>query len=186
LITNCILKITFHVLKISRIENYIGEKEKEIILNTFVYSNFMYCPLAWHFCPKLSQTKIEKIQHRCLQLITNDYESDNKHLLEKTEKPTMEIRRLRTLAIEIFNTLNNLNPNFMKSIFNFSQHCTHRKHDIFVHHRKTASYGDKSLKALGPHIWNSLPEEIKATASLPYYPIPIPFYQKLVCPKMYM
>ena len=25
-------------------------KEKEIILlNTFVYSNFQYCPLEWHF-----------------------------------------------------------------------------------------------------------------------------------------
>ena len=48
----------------------------------------------------------------------------------------MEIRRLRTLALEIFKTLNNLNPTFMKNIFNFSPHCTHRKHDIFVHPRK--------------------------------------------------
>ena len=45
----------------------------------------MYCLLAWHFCPKSSQNKIEKIQHRCLQLLTNDYDSDYKQLLEKTE-----------------------------------------------------------------------------------------------------
>ena len=31
---------------ISRIQNYLGEKEKKLIVNTFVYSNFMYCPLA--------------------------------------------------------------------------------------------------------------------------------------------
>ena len=93
----------------------------------------MYCPLAWHFCPKSSQNKIEKIQHRCLQLLTNDYDSEYKQLLEKTEKPTMEIRRLRNLALEICKTLNDLNPTFMKNIFNFSPHCTHRKYDIFVH-----------------------------------------------------
>ena len=126
----------------------------------------MHCPLAWHFCPKSSQNKIEKIQHSCLQLLTNDYDSDYKQLLEKTEKPTMEIRRLHTLALEIFKTLNDLNPTFMKNIFNFSPQCTHKKHDIFVHRRKTANYGDKSLKSVGPHIWNSLPDEIKATTSL--------------------
>ena len=31
---------------ISRIPRYIGAKEQEIIVNTFVYSHFMHCPLA--------------------------------------------------------------------------------------------------------------------------------------------
>ena len=29
---------------ISRIQRFIGFKEKEILLNSFVYSNFNYCP----------------------------------------------------------------------------------------------------------------------------------------------
>ena len=37
----------------------IGKKEKEIIINTFVNSHFMYCQLALHFCSKSSQNKIE-------------------------------------------------------------------------------------------------------------------------------
>ena len=32
----------------------------------------------------------------------------------------MEIRRLHTLALEVFKTLSELNPNFMKHIINFS------------------------------------------------------------------
>ena len=151
---------------ISRIQNYLGEKEKKLIVNTFVYSNFMYCPLAWHFCFKLSQNMIEKIQYRCLQLLTNDFDSDCKLLLEKTKTPTMETKRIRTIALEIFKTLNDLNPNFMKDIFNFSPHFTHKKHNIFVHPHNTVTYGNKSLKSLGPHIWNSLPEQIKATNSI--------------------
>ena len=126
----------------------------------------MYCPLAWHFCSKASQNKIEKIQYRSLKILSNDYYSDYEFLLEKTENPTMEIRRLRSLALEVFKTLNDLNPNFMKEIFYYLPHSTHRKHDIFVHSRKTAKYSDKSLKTLGPHIWNSLPENIKSETSI--------------------
>ena len=70
---------------ISQIQSYIGKKEKEIITNTFVYSHFMYYPLACHFCSKSSQNKIEKIQYRSLKLITNDYNSNYKFLL-KTSK----------------------------------------------------------------------------------------------------
>ena len=70
---------------------------------------------------------------RSLKLITNNYHNDYKFLLNETGNSTMDIKRLRTLALEIFKTSNNLNPNFMKDIFNFSPYSTHRKHDIFVH-----------------------------------------------------
>ena len=72
----------------------------------------------------------------------------------------MEIKHLRTLATEIFKTLNDINPNYMKEIFCLSPHETHKKYDLFAHRRKT-KYGNHSLRVLGPHIWNSLPEEIK-------------------------
>ena len=91
----------------------------------------MYCPLAWHFCLKFSQNMIEKIQYRCLELLTNDFDSDYKLLHEKTKTPTMETKRIRTIALEIFKTLNDLNPNFMKDIFNFSPHFTHKKTQYF-------------------------------------------------------
>ena len=42
----------------------------------------------------------------------------------------MEIRRMRTLALDIFQILKNLNPNSMKGIFNLPPRSTHRKHDI--------------------------------------------------------
>ena len=52
--------------------------------------------------------------------MTINYNSDYKFLLNETGDSTMEIKRLGTLALEICKTLNNLNPNFMKDIFNIS------------------------------------------------------------------
>ena len=43
--------------------------------------------------------KNRKDPKRCLRIILKDYESDYKNLLGNSNKPTMEIRRLRTLAV---------------------------------------------------------------------------------------
>ena len=54
---------------------------------------------------------------RCLSLTHNDYKSDCKTLLDKSGKESMKIRRIKTLAVETFKTVYELNPNFMKTIF---------------------------------------------------------------------
>ena len=60
-------------------------------------------------------------------------------LLEKTETlPTMETKRIQTVALEIFKTLNNLEQFYeMKDIFNFSSHLKAR-HQVIP---KWAIYG---------------------------------------------
>ena len=65
----------------------------------------------------------------------------------------------------IFKTINDLNPIFMKEIFKSKTNPRVRPNDIIVKPRNTATFGDKSLMALGPKIWNSLPENIKSENS---------------------
>ena len=78
----------------------------------------------------------------------------------------MKIKSLRTLATEIFKTLNDIKPNYMKEVFYLSPHEIHKKYDLLVHSHNTTKYGNHSLRFLGPHIWNSIPEEIKKPSSL--------------------
>ena len=68
---------------LNRLNRYLGFEEKKILINSFIYGNFNYCPLVWHFCSKNSLNKIANIQKRALRFLLNDYESDNKTLLKK-------------------------------------------------------------------------------------------------------
>ena len=61
---------------------------------------------------------------------------------------TMQIKRIKQLAIEIFKTVNNLNPDFMKNIFTSKQNPRVRPHDFLVRSHKTETYSDKSFKNL--------------------------------------
>ena len=48
-----------------------------------------------------------------------------------------ETQRLRSTDYEVFKTLIDLNPNFMKEIFYLSPNLIHRKENIFVHSRNS-------------------------------------------------
>ena len=54
----------------------MGSKEKDIILNSFFYTNYNYCFLVWNFCPAKSLRKIEKIEESGLKIIYDDFDSD--------------------------------------------------------------------------------------------------------------
>ena len=128
----------------------MGKSEKLVIINSFIYANFNYCPLVWHFSTCESIRKIEKIQKRCPRIVLGDYNSDYDVLLRKSGKVTMKIKPLKVLAIEIFKTVNNLNPNYMEDILTPKLHPKVRPNDILVKHHNTITYGTKSLKTLGP------------------------------------
>ena len=81
---------------------------------------------------------MEKIDKRSLTFLSNDYLSSYAELLEKSTSVSMETKRLRTMVYEIFKTLNNLNPVFMKDIFHYSPNVTHKKHNLYIHTQNTA------------------------------------------------
>ena len=56
----------------------------------------------------------------------------------------MEIKRLRNLATEIFKTVSNLNPIFMKNIFPSKENARARPNNIVVKSHNSAPYEDKA------------------------------------------
>ena len=109
----------------------------------------------WHFSTNKSIKKIENIHERYLRLTLNDYKNDNKTLLDKSGKESMKMKYKN----EIFKTVNELNSNFMKTIFTSKTNYRVRLFDLLVKNCNTEKSGSKSLMALGPKIWNALPEK---------------------------
>ena len=62
--------------------------------------------------------------------------------------------------------MNSQNPSFIREIFYQSPYVSHKKQKLFLQSHKTAAFDDKSLKTIGPHIWNSLTEKIKLVTNL--------------------
>ena len=149
-----------------KLQKYMGKSEKEAIINSFILSNFNYCLLGWYFSSCKSIRKIENIQKRCLRIILNDYESDYETLLCNSKNPTVETRRLTTLATAIFQILNETNPPYKNKIFTPKENAKVKQNGIIVTRINTSRYGTLSSRSLGPKKWNSLSSNIKSEASV--------------------
>ena len=54
---------------LQRIAKYLNQNTKKIVFNSFILSNFNYCPLVWHICSIKNAQKVGKIQERGLRII---------------------------------------------------------------------------------------------------------------------
>jgi hypothetical protein len=151
---------------LSREQKFITQNGKKVVIESFVLANFNYCPLVWHFCSSGSMKKLEKIQERALRLLLNDYESSYEILLTNSNKTTLQIRRIKVLATEIFKTINDLNPSYMKEIFELNTRRDTGSKRLIVQSQKSMKYGSYTLRSLGPRIWNKLPSKIRDSNTL--------------------
>ena len=153
-----------------RLNCLLGIDEKKVLVNSFVLSNFNYCPLVWFISSTKSWKKIENLQKRAFRFLLNDYESSYEKLLEKSGKSTINLRSHRSLCLEVFKTVYELNPSFMNDLFQLreSNRPVREKYRLNLNVPKTnqVKFGTKSLRNLAPKIWNSLPPKVKSADNL--------------------
>ncbi len=80
----------------------------------------------------------------------------------------MLIRRSKTIAMEDFKSLHDLNPNFMKEMFNIKElkYSPRDSNIIYQPKFEKVTNSKNKIKYYGSHIWNLLPNEIKETADI--------------------
>ena len=147
--------------------HFIDFYERKALTECFVQSNFNFCPLVWFFTSPKSIRKIESIQERALRLLFQDYTRIYEDILTRNGKNKFSTKLHICLAKEIYKTLNDLNPSYMKEVFmkNCRESSRH-PNDLIKQGFKGITYGQRSLRHLGPELWNKLPEEIKTASSL--------------------
>ena len=98
----------------------------------------------------------------------DDYSSSYKRTLKKYDKCSMDVNRKHKLHIEIFKSLNNLNPSFMKEIFDlrlYSRLVREKyKLNLNVPRKKQVAFG--TLKSLRARIWHNVPYHIKSAKNV--------------------
>ena len=80
-------------------------------------SPFNYCPLVWMFCSKKAFKLLNKTHHKALNARFGNYQTSLEDLLDFSESINIHTQHLRALALEIYKTVNRLNPEIMWDAF---------------------------------------------------------------------
>lgn len=126
--------------------------------------------------------KLEKIQHHAHKFIFKDDTSDYATLLAKANMPSLELSRLRCVAIEVFKVYNGLVPSMhLKNLKKTPTGTTLDRNTIRQGHSRTTKWGLHSFKTFGVHIWNNLQANIRMSTDLRTFKLSIKACFGLAC-----
>ena len=131
-------------------------------------SNFSYCPLIWLFCGKGANNEINRTHKQALRALYRDYEFTFEELLDKDKSMTIHKKNLQRLMVEIYKTVNHLNPAYMWEFF-IKKDVPYnlRSNELFkIPSVNSQRYGISSLSFQGSLLWNALSDEIKLATSI--------------------
>ena len=143
---------------LARIARYLDVNSRKIIYNSFVSCNFNYCPLVWHFCGKVNNSKLEKIHERALKIIYNNYDSSYEELISTSNSTTLLISRIHLILYEVFKSIQKINPPCISDLFKIKEFKYSMRKGIILHQPKkdTTTHGLRSLSYTGAKLWNDL------------------------------
>ena len=116
------------------------------------------------FPVKYHEIKLKICKKKAFCFVLDDYTSSHVLLLEKFGKPCYEPSLRKILLLDVYKTLNSLNPCVMQNLFKLWETNTNLNSDIPVVSQVT--YGTKSLRSFGHKIRNSLPHRVKFSKNL--------------------
>ena len=95
---------------------------------------------------------------RALRFIYEDYNSTYEELLHIAKVPSLQIRRMRTMALECFKILYKLSPPCLNDlvVLKNSKYSFRYSNIVEIPRVKTTTYGKNSFKYTAAVLWNDL------------------------------
>ena len=147
---------------LQRFSNCLDLGARMAIFRCFILSHFSYCNLVWHFCGATNTAKLERLQYRALKFVFQDWNSSYEDLLKKSDLPTLELARKRSIILEVYKAQKGISPSFMRDFFvaKESKYNLRRTNQLCVNHCRTKA-GMKSLSVYGASLWKQLTDDFK-------------------------
>ena len=130
-----------------QLRNLIPLNTKLVLFKTAILPYLTYCQLVWHYCKTSDSRMIERLQ---------DHHANYSELLKRAELPTLSNTRLQDVCTLMYKVKHKLCPAYISNIFN--THSTYyflRQTDFSIPRYNTVTYGEHSLRYLGPKLWEN-------------------------------
>ena len=150
-VSNLCTKAARQLNALARISRHIDETSRYMIYNSFVRSNFSFCPMVWHFCGIMNNEKLERIQERALKIVYGDCSSSYDELSSHAKTHALMVKCLRQMLFEAFKSIRKKNSNCLNDMFEVKEldYALRKNVNVVQPKRKTVIFGLRSVSYLG-------------------------------------
>ena len=150
--------------KVKAFSRYLESQKASLLYNSFILTNFNYCPLIWMFCGKTTNDKVNSVHKQALRALLHDYTSSFEELLHRNEEVTVHEKNLQKLMLEVYRCMTSGKPSFLLEFFNKKvlPYSLRVNNLLQLPNTRTKKYRNESLSFRGSIIWNQLPNQYKA------------------------
>uniref|UniRef100_A0A3B3CU78 Reverse transcriptase domain-containing protein n=1 Tax=Oryzias melastigma TaxID=30732 RepID=A0A3B3CU78_ORYME len=161
----------FHLKNIAKVLPFLTRSSAEILIHAFISSRLDYCNALLTGLPKQSVNKLQLIQNSAARLLTNTRRRAHiTPVLKSLHWLPVSFRIDFKIILLVFKCLNGSGPLYLLDLLSPYEPPRALRSSgsttLIIPRTRTKTYGEASFQCLGPRLWNSLPEDLRACTTV--------------------
>jgi len=149
---------------ISRLRYFLPQHTLNFAYKALILPNFDYCDTIWCFTYQKYIENLVKLQKRCARVITfSDRRAHSEDLFRKLNWISVKDRFKIHAITYIYRSVNSLNANYCRNLFEFVSRFSHRTGDSLKlkFPKISCNFMKNSIFYNGVKMWNELPIDLR-------------------------
>ena len=145
-----------------RITKFTSSFQRKILLNSFIKSQFSYCPLISMFASKELNKMINRIHEKSLRLVLNNHHSTLDEMLDSLNEKTIHQYCIDRLLTKVYVFLNGSSPDIMNDVLQLRKNtCNLRNFLACANDVSRSNCMLNSIIYRANQLWEILPFDLK-------------------------
>uniref|UniRef100_A0A9J8BRN4 Reverse transcriptase domain-containing protein n=1 Tax=Cyprinus carpio carpio TaxID=630221 RepID=A0A9J8BRN4_CYPCA len=164
----------FHLRNIAKLRNMSPVPDAEKLVHAFMTSRLDYCNALLGGCPASSINKLQVVQNAAARVLTRSRKYDHiTPILQSLHWLPINFRISYKILLLTYKALNGLAPAYLTSLlprYNPSRSLRSQNSGLLIVPRIAKSTkGGRAFSHLAPKLWNSLPDNVRGSDTLPLF-----------------
>ena len=163
----------FQLYSIGKVKPYLSKSALERLVHALITSKLDYCNGLLYGLPSSLVQRVQRVQNSAARLITGTRKFDHITPVLKSLHWLPVTQRIKFKIILLtFKALHGLAPEYLQELvvpYKPGRCLRSAGSNLLVCPRTRCNHDERAFAIAGPQLWNSLPEEMRQTAELPFF-----------------